>query len=408
MELIKQIVIKDFDHFEDHRSFLDEKTDELFGSSLFLMKGEKWRDMRATLSPAFTGSKMRQMFELVSECADDMAKHFQKQASSGQKVVYEMKDLFSRYTNDVIASCAFGIKVNSLKDVENDFFMTGKRFMKFTDPKAMVKFLIIRAVPKLAKYFGIEFIDKEVSSFFRSMVIDTMDIREEKNIFRPDMINILMQVRKGTIQNQSADDKIVSNDNDGFATVEESDIGKATVIKRQWTDNEVVAQCFLFFLAGFDTSSTLITFLSYELALNPDVQKRLYEEIRETSETLNGKRVNYDAIQKMKYMDQVITETLRKWPPAAMVDRICVKDYVFDDGDVKLNIKKGTPINLPIYGIHHDPEYYPDPEKFDPERFSEENKDNIVPGSYVPFGFGPRNCIGKLAICYFVLVHLTI
>lgn len=110
-EAIKQIAVKDFDHFEDHRTFTDEKTDKLFGNSLFFMKGEKWRAMRATLSPAFTGSKMRQMFELVAECTDDVVKHFLNKVKSGEKINIEMKDFFTRYTNGFVLSLSFRIKL---------------------------------------------------------------------------------------------------------------------------------------------------------------------------------------------------------------------------------------------------------------------------------------------------------
>lgn len=118
-EIFKQITVKDFDHFEDRRAFVSDETDELFGNSLLSLHTEKWRQMRATLSPAFTGSKMRLMFELVSECADDVVKHFTKRAKNGEKINVEMKDFFSRYTNDVIATCAFGHKVNSFTEPEN-------------------------------------------------------------------------------------------------------------------------------------------------------------------------------------------------------------------------------------------------------------------------------------------------
>lgn len=130
--------------------------------------------------------------------------------------------------------------------------------------------------------------------------------------------------------------------------------------------------------------------------VNPDIQQKLYEEIVKTREQLGGKRVSYDVLQKMKYMDQVICETLRKWPPAIQLGRLCVRDYLYDDGNkLKFLFEKGREFSISIYGIQHDPKYFPDPEKFDPERFSDENKNNIVPGTYIPFGIGPRNCIGK-------------
>lgn len=208
------------------------------------------------------------------------------------------------------------------------------------------------------------------------------------------MINMLMQVREGRNITHHSDEKSIET-LDGFATVEESEI-RLTRITRKWTDNELVAQCLIFFLAGFETSSSALSFAAHELGANPDIQQKLYKEIKTVNDEIGGKRISYDALQKMKYLDQVVSETLRKWPLGVQIDRICVKDYVYDDGDkLKFHIEKGTNVVFSLYGVHRDPKYYSDPEKFDPERFSNENKHNILPGTYAPFGIGPRNCIGE-------------
>lgn len=92
------------------------------------------------------------------------------------------------------------------------------------------------------------------------------------------------------------------------------------------------------------------------------------------------------------------TEALRKWPSAVAVDRVCTKPYVIQPvtpEEKPLQINKDDVIWIPIYGFHHDPKYYPEPQKFDPERFNDENKHNIQPYTYLPFGMGPRNCIGS-------------
>lgn len=149
-------------------------------------------------------------------------------------------------------------------------------------------------------------------------------------------------------------------------------------------------------MAGFDTSSTLLSFLSHELTANPDIQQKLYEEVQRTNESLNGKRLTYDVLQKMKYMDACVSETLRHWPPAAITDRICVKDYDYDDGQVSFKIEKGTYFFVSIFGLHHDEKYWKNPDIFDPERFSDENKHKINTGAFLPFGIGPRNCIGNV------------
>lgn len=92
----------------------------------------------------------------------------------------------------------------------------------------------------------------------------------------------------------------------------------------------------------------------------------------------------------------VFIESLRKWPPAMSIDRKCVKPYKYVNNDgTKLTLNVGDTIWIPVLGIHRDSEYYPNPDKFDPERFSDENKHKILPFTYLPFGSGPRNCIGN-------------
>lgn len=347
------------------------------------MNGQRWRDMRSTLSPAFTGSKMRQMFELIVECSDEITNHLLKQAAAGdgKKIDVEIREIFYCYTNDVIASCAFGIRVNSLEDPNNEFSVMRKKMQNGFGVMQALRFLFILTLPKLAHKSNVHLTDSDVTEFFKSMVIGTMEERKKKGIFRPDMINILMQIRQG-------------NSLDQDASTEESDIGeKAPQIP--WTDNELVAQCLIFFIGGFGPTSLMLTFLTYELCINPDVQQKLYEEIVEVNENLEGKRITYDSLQKMQYLDQVVTGCLRKWPAAHLMDRVCVKEFECEyDDSVKFRFEKGMPLWIPIYALHHDSKYFTAPEQFDPERFSEENKRNIVPGSYVPFGFGPRNCIG--------------
>lgn len=352
--------------------------------------------MRATLSPAFTGSKMRQMFDLVSECGAEMAQTFLKRAETGS-VDCEMKDVFSKYTNDVISSTAFGYKVNSFENENNEFYQSGKKFLQFGSPKQAFKLVMILLVPKIASFFKMSLVGSKVTTFFRSLVLDTMEHRFKQGIFRPDMINILMNVKKGNTEGNTFSNITDENNSEGFATVQESSIG-SKVVKRVWTDDELVAQCLLFFLAGFDTSSSLLSFTAYEICVNPDIQQRLFEEIQETNKSLDGKRLTYDALQKMKLMDQVISETLRLWPPVPGTDRICVKDYDYDDGQCKFKIEKGVVLTIPIVALHHDEKYFANPKKFDPDRFSDENKDNIMPGTYLPFGVGPRNCIVSLVV----------
>lgn len=380
-ELTKQITVKDSEYFEGHNSFFDQNADSLIGNSLIMLKGNKWHEMRTTLTPSFTGSKMRLMFDMIAECTTITTDHLMKQTEKLQTITWEMRDLCMRYTKDVIASCAFGIKVNSLADPNNPFLESGKEILNFTSVQFTIKMAFSRIMPKVSKLFFTNLLTEKLHKFFRSMVLDTMRMRERENIYRPDMIHLLMQVQK---EAASKTNKVTAAN------------GSTTPLKRTWTEDEVVAQCFDFYLAGFDLTAGTVSFLTYELAVNPDVQQTLYNEIAEMDKKLNGEPLRYDNMKEMKYLDQVVKENFRHWL-GVIIDRICVKDYVVDNVDGKsITIKKGTNIWCPVYAIHHDPKYYADPMKFDPNRFSDENKINIQSGTFLPFGMGPRNCIGKL------------
>jgi len=117
---ISSIAVKNFDSFTDHRGFIDEVNDALLGKNLFSLRGEKWRDVRNLLNPAFTSSKMKAMFKLTSDCAANFTEFLPKLPSNQN--VMEMKNCFTRYTNDVIATCAFGISV-SMRNPTNSTFM---------------------------------------------------------------------------------------------------------------------------------------------------------------------------------------------------------------------------------------------------------------------------------------------
>ncbi|CAH0564137.1 unnamed protein product [Brassicogethes aeneus] len=380
-ELIKQITVKDFDHFTDHLQFLETDLDPLWSKNLVALTGKKWRDMRTTLSPAFTSSKMKLMFTLIQDASKTFVDHFEKQ---NQDVVdVEFKDVFTRFTNDVIATTAFGIKVDSLAERNNTFYLMGKEATNFTSYLLLIKFMILSIMPTVAKIFKLGVFSQSVAKFFRSTIKETIEVREKNNIVRPDMINLLMEA--------------------SFASVEESLTAKVKEVKQQLTDDDITAQALIFFLGGFDSVSNLMCFTAYELAANPDIQDMVRKEVLDTVEEANGE-ITYEGVMKMKYLDMVISESLRKWPNAPQTDRLCIKQYKIEPASPDEKPKtweKGEPVWIPIYALHRDPE------KFDPERFSEENKSKIVPYTYLPFGAGPRNCIGsrfalleaKLVLC---------
>nr|AGF69216.1 cytochrome P450 CYP9Z18 [Dendroctonus valens] len=410
-ELIKQITVKDFDHFTDHRKFVEPESDPIRSGNLFALKGTKWREMRATLSGSFTSSKMKHMFDVINETAENFSKHFARK--NDKSIEIELKDVFTKYANDIIATSAFGIQVNSLADPKNTFYNMGETITDFSGFLNKLRFITLATLPTLAKYLRLTLFPRNPVRYFRDIIHDTIKVRIQKSIVRKDMLNLLLDTRKGITNEEEG---VIET---GFATVKEfSSTNKPKAKEFKYlSDDDITSQALIFFFAGFDTVSTSLCFATYEIAINPDIQDRLREEIIETDKANNGK-LTYDALLKMKYMDMVFSEALRKWPPVPSMDRECTKSYTIQPvrpDEKPVHLKPGDVLMLPMMGLHRDPRYYANPEKFDPERFSDENKDNIIPYTYIPFGSGPRNCIGSRfaileakAVLYHLLLNFKI
>lgn len=221
-ELMKQIAIKDFDHFVNHRSFVSKDLDPLLGRSLFVMKDEKWREMRSTLSPAFTGSKMRLMLGLINEVGEQFVKHIKNDAPNGKE--YDLRDLFTRFASDSIATSAFGLQIDSQTDRDNSFYRTGLDVTNFEGIQGL-KFLFFQSMPRVMQWLRVRFFPEETTKYFRDLVHGNMKYREEHSVVRHDMINLMMQAKKGLLTHSN--DTTTDEKNIGFATVEESEIGKS-------------------------------------------------------------------------------------------------------------------------------------------------------------------------------------
>lgn len=300
-ELIKQITVKDFDHFIDHTKFFEDR-ESLLSRTLSVLDGQKWKEMRSVLSPAFTGSKIRQMLQLANECTEKAVAYLLEEAKKKDPFVPEMKDIYSRLTNDVIATCAFGIEVNSLKDKDNRFYKMGNATRSFSTIQ-YIKIILMFISPKLASWFGIKIFGNEVEDFFRHIVKETIDTRERNGIVRHDMIQLLMQIRDGSLK----DNDIIEDSKDRLLKDGGSVNSPQENKKVVWEDDDLTAQCLLFFFAGFEIVSSVISLASHELCINPDIQAKLRAEIDEVRNSLEGGPITYEVLQKMKYMDMVVS-----------------------------------------------------------------------------------------------------
>ncbi|XP_033608493.1 cytochrome P450 6k1-like [Cryptotermes secundus] len=372
-EMIKNIVVKDFVHFHGHGTYFDEESEPL-SANLFTLSGYRWRNLRTNLTPTFTSGKMKTMFQILVDCGNELGKHVDQSAANGDNI--EVKDILAKFSTDVIALFAFGVQCNCLKNPDAEFRKWGRKIFE-TNRKTGVKDVAMFVAPALPPILKIPFVPLDVSQYFKKMVKETVEYRESNRVKRNDFMQLLIEMEnKGTLDTEE----------------ETSDTSKADSLNDAGlTMNEIAAQAFIFFAAGFETSSTTMSFCLYELAMNREVQERVQEEI-DAALRKHEDKITYEAIQEMEYLDNVISETLRKYPPAPFLVRECTKKYTIPGTDVV--IEKGTLIIIPVMGLHRDQKYYPDPERFDPDRFSKEMKDRTPQFTYLPFGEGPRVCIG--------------
>ncbi|XP_065094830.1 cytochrome P450 6A1-like [Ochlerotatus camptorhynchus] len=370
-EFAKTVLVKDFNYFMDRGVYSNEKDDPL-SANLFFMEGHRWRKLRAKLTPTFTTGKLKAMFHTILAVGEHFDAFLNDYTAKKDEV--EIKDLLARFTTDIIGSCAFGIDCNSLENPNSKFREMGKRMINFPKLKAL-KIFFAMMFRKQARWLGIRFNDEDVSEFFFGVVRDTIRYREENGVQRKDFMQLLIELKnKGYME----------GDSEGL--VEEVGNGRLEKL----TFEEIAAQAFVFFFAGFETSATTMTFALHLLASNQEVQEQGRKCVTEVLERHDGK-FSYEALLEMNYIDCIIQETLRIYPPVATIHRMTTKPYKLPNGSV---LPEGIGVVIPNLAFHRDPELFPEPMQFRPERFFEAEKEKRHNFSHLPFGEGPRVCIG--------------
>uniref|UniRef100_A0A4W6CPR9 Cytochrome P450 3A n=1 Tax=Lates calcarifer TaxID=8187 RepID=A0A4W6CPR9_LATCA len=350
--MIKTVLIKEcYSLFTNRRNF---RLNGPLYDAVSIAEDDQWRRIRSVLSPSFTSGRLKEMFDIMKRHSANLISSMKKKADKDEPL--ELKEFFGPYSMDVVTSTAFSVDIDSLNNPSDPFVTNIKKMLKFDLFSPL--FLAVAFFPFMGPVFEkleFSFFPASVTDFFYAALKKIKSNREtSKQTSRVDFLQLMIdsQRKRG----------------------EEQDKGLS--------DHEILSQAMIFIFAGYETSSSSLCFLAYNLARNPHVMKRLQEEIDSTFP--NKAPIEYQALMQMEYLDSVVNESLRLYPIAARLERVA-KSTVEING---LVIPKDMVVMVPTWPLHRDPDLWPEPEAFKPERY------NIDPYTYMPFGAGPRNCIG--------------
>nr|WCC72420.1 cytochrome P450 [Anopheles coluzzii]WCC72421.1 cytochrome P450 [Anopheles coluzzii] len=357
--LAKRIMVNDFQNFHDRGVYCNEEHDP-FSANLFALPGQRWKNLRAKLTPTFTSGQLRNMLPTLLDVGNKLIDRMSKVAD--EKAIVDMRDIASRFVLDTIASVFFGFEANCIHNSEDPFLTTLRRANRGRNFIDNFRSSGVFICPGLLKLTRMTSLQPELIKFVMEIITHQIDHREKNQITRKDFVQLLIDLRR------------------------EADKGSEEAL----TIEQCAANVFLFYIAGAETSTATISFTLHELSHNPEAMAKLQQEIDEMMERYNGE-ITYENIKEMKYLDLCVKETLRKYPGLPILNRECTIDYKVPDSDVV--IRKGTQVIIPLLSISMNEKYFPDPELYSPERFDEATK-NYDADAYYPFGAGPRNCIG--------------
>lgn len=391
-EYIKEIFIKQFHKFPHRTQVL--YISDWWNNSVVMASGEHWRYMRSIITPAFSAAKLRKMQPQLNETLNTMSTTLLRMVENVRGGVLDMRKVLSALTMDIICNTSFGYRMNTLQDLDNEFSQHAKIVSTLSIESNPLNGLplIMPCIKTIFKLLDLDYVNKDSLTYIKNVVSDMICTRRSENKACEGQIRDILQ------------NLINAHTDEGHDTVDENgnicDNSYTFFKSRGLTDDELIANTIVVLMAGYDTTATTLTWMCYLLATNPDVQRKLVHCIEEN---IADDEPTYENVSGIEYLDWFLSETLRLYPAANRTGR----DAVVDTEVCGSPIPAGLSVTVPIFAIHRMPEYWPQPEMCIPERFSPENKDKINPYTYLPFGAGPRVCLGvRMAqmLCKVVIV----
>uniref|UniRef100_A0A2M4AQH9 Putative cytochrome n=1 Tax=Anopheles triannulatus TaxID=58253 RepID=A0A2M4AQH9_9DIPT len=343
------------------------------GSGLVVSTGAKWAQRRKVITPTFHFKILEDFLVIMNHQTDVLIEKLAAHVGGADFDIYENVTYCAL---DIISESAMGVKLNTQHNPHSEYVEAVKE----------ISDIIFKRLFSLAREYKWVFRFQKASRRQDELVKVVHDFAQR-------VISKRKQQLEDERQRQLTNQKLEETDVYGKRRMTLLDLLlNVTIDGQPLSDTDIREEVDTFMFAGHETTTSCISFACYHLSRNPAIQQKVYEEIQEIigPDAAHIELTN-STLQDLRYLDLVIKETLRMNPSVPIFGRRSAGDMIIDG----VPVPKGMQFDVHIYAMHNDPELYPEPERFDPERFSEEAQAARPPYSYIPFSVGARNCIGQ-------------
>ncbi|XP_014256245.1 cytochrome P450 6j1-like [Cimex lectularius] len=352
-DIMKDILIKEFNSFPITAFEFNKNVDPMMALNPFGLSGDKWKLFRSFHSQAHTLARLKGMVPAIAKSASNFLQHIRQ--NIGEEL--NVRELTRYFAVDAVASCAYTTECNSFVNPDNPFVKETMDRMFTSNPSI----LALLFAPWWNLFSRGRLVSPVVEKFFKELGTTLIAHRKNNNLMSNDLIQLII----------SHNEKAVKEGN------------------KPLDETELAATLVTVFLDGTETVSLVLTNVLYLLASHPEVQSKLRQELVNADCSFEND-LAFDKINNLEYLDMVLQETLRIHPTIYVITRLCTTDTQL--GECK--IEKGTKIFIPLTALTTDPMYFPEPDKFIPERFSKEGREKLPKFTHMPFGEGPKSCVG--------------
>ncbi|XP_015344676.1 cytochrome P450 4F3 isoform X2 [Marmota marmota marmota] len=339
------------------------------GDGLLLSSGDKWNHHRRLLTPAFHFNILKPYMKIFNDSTNVMHAKWRRLVSEGSACL-DMFEHISLMTLDSLQKCVFSFDSNCQEKPS-----------EYIAAILELSALVVKRNEQLLMHMDFLYLLSPSGQRFRKacrLVHDFTDavIQERRRTLPDHGISDFLKAKAESKTLDFIDVLLLTKDEDG----------------KELSDEDIRAEADTFMFEGHDTTASGLSWALYNLAKHPEYQERCRKEVQDLLRDRDPKEIEWDDLAQLPFLTMCIKESLRLHPPVTVISRCCTQDVVLPDGRV---IPKGVTCLISIFGTHHNPAVWPNPEVYDPFRFDPENAKDRSPLAFIPFSAGPRNCIGQ-------------